>query len=787
MSTVPHSSHWGSFTAVVDDDTLVEVVPPDTDARPSRLIHDFADSVDSDLRVRRPAVRRSWLTAVRAEHQGRDAPETRRTDERRTAERRTDLRGAEPFVEIDWDEALDLVAGELERVRSEHGNAAIFGGSYGWASAGRFHHARTQLHRFLNAFGGHTSQVGNYSFGAAAMILPHVLGPAQFANGRLSSWDVVSEHTRLWVMFGGIALKNTQLESGGLSDHPIPDRLRATHDNGCRFVSVSPLRDDAPDFLDPQWLPVRPNTDTALMLGLAHTLLAENLHDEEFLTTHCVGWERFGPYLLGAGDGIAKDADWAAEITRIPAKTIRELAREMAGTTTMISVAWSLQRADHGEQPYWAALALAAMLGQIGLPGAGFGFGYGAAGTMGNWQYPFPAPRLPVGENPVTAPIPAARIADMLLHPGEDYEFNGERRTYPDTRLVYWAGGNPFHHHQDLNRLRRGWQRPETIVVHEPFWTATARQADIVLPATTTLERNDLGAASGDKRIVAMHRALSPRHAARADWDIFSALAARVGTHESFTAGRTEMEWIEHLYTHTRQAAAAHDIALPDFATFWADGGVDVPQGSTVLLADFRADPAGHPLSTPSGRIELFSETVDAFGYDDCPGHPAWLPPTEWLGAADAPAGSLHLVSNQPGQRLHSQLDTGGTSQAAKIAGREPCRLNPADAAARGIADGDVVRIVNSRGACLAGVALSADISPGVIQLSAGAWYEAADPTDPASLEIHGNPNVLTADHGTSRLAQGPAALSTLVRVEPVDAAGLPAVTVTSRPPVFAE
>lgn len=782
MSSVAHSSHWGAFTAVVTDDTLVDLVPEPRDPHPSPMIADLGESVDSGLRVRRPAARRSWLEAVRAERRSAGPSDRLGEDRHRHGERR----GADPFVEIDWDEALDLAASELDRVRTEYGNAAIFGGSYGWSSAGRFHHARTQLHRFLNSFGGHTSQVGNYSFGAAAMILPHVLGPAQFANGRLSSWDVVSEHTQLWVMFGGIALKNTQLESGGISDHTIPGRLRATRDNGCAFVSVSPIRDDAPDVIDPQWLPIRPNTDTALMLGLGHTLLTESLHDEEFLTTRCVGWERFRDYLDGSEDGTAKDADWAAEITRIPAETIRELARSMAGNRTMISVAWSLQRADHGEQPFWAAPALAAMLGQIGLPGGGFGFGYGATGTMGNWQYPFPAPRLPVGVNAVSAPIPAARIADMLLAPGEKYEFNGEVRRYPDTRLVYWAGGNPFHHHQDLNRLRRGWARPETVIVHEPFWTATARHADLVLPATTTLERNDLGAASGDRRIIAMHRAITPRHEARADWDIFRALAGRLGVAEDFTAGRDEMEWIAHLYTSTRSAAAEHGIDLPEFADFWEEGGVDIPQGSTVLFEAFRADPVAHPLETPSGLIELFSATIDGFGYDDCPGHPAWLEPTEWLGAADAPAGSLHLVSNQPAHRLHSQLDMAAGSRAAKIGGREPCRLNPADAAARGIADGDIVRVVNDRGACLAGVRLSEDISPGVIQLSAGAWYQAADPGIEDSLEVHGNPNVLTRDHGTSRLAQGPAALSTLVRVEPYRGPELPEVTVTTTPPPFA-
>lgn len=825
MTTVPHSSHWGAFDVEVADDRIVELTPTGSDSDPSPLIHDLGEAVDSQVRVRRPAVRKSWLDAVR-KHRAVSSPSDSSLQEPPADdERRPESRGAEPFVEVDWDEALDLVAGELERVRRLHGNSAIFGGSYGWASAGRFHHARTQLHRFLNAFGGHTSQVGNYSYGAAAALLPHVLGSADFANGLLSSWDVVAEHTELWVMFGGVAMKNTQIESGGISDHPIAGWLRATRENGCDFVSLSPIRDDAPDFIDPTWLPVRPNTDVALMLGLAHTLLVEDLHNNAFLESHCVGWERFREYLLtgtiqtGTIDGTAvdaangsrptstkdlpsdpgaaqaRDADWASGITGIPADTIRDLARSMAAKRTMISVTWSLQRADHGEQTYWVAVALASMLGQIGLPGGGFGFAYGATGTMGNWKYPFPAPKLPTGTNPVSAPIPAARITDMLLTPGGEYEFNGTHCRYPDTRLIYWAGGNPFHHHQDLNRLRQGWQKPETVIVHEPFWTATARHADIVLPATTTLERNDIGAASGDPRIIAMHQAVAPRHSARSDFAIFADLAHRLGIAEEYTRGRTEMEWIEHLYDSTREAAAEQGIELPDFALFWADGGVDVEPGSTVLLEDFRTDPAAHPLQTPSGRIELFSETIASFDYADCPGHPAWIEPTEWLGSAEARPGSLHLVSNQPKQRLHSQLDFAGSSRTSKVAGREPCRLNPVDAAERDIVDGSVVRVFNERGACLVGVILSEHISRGVIQLSAGAWYQpetakagysgdGSTAGDENPLELHGNPNVLTRDHGTSRLAQGPAALSTLVEVEPYEPLA-PPVTVTTKQPPF--
>ncbi len=253
------------------------------------------------------------------------------------------------------------------------------------------------------------------------------------------------------------------------------------------------MQSDAKASLNAEWLAIRPNSDTALMLGLAHTLLAEDLHDGAFLEQYCVGFDHFRNYLLGTADGQPKDARWAEHLTDITAATIQSLARRMAAGRTMITVSWSIQRADHGEQPYWAAIALAAMLGQIGLPGGGFGFGYGASAGLGSPVTGMRVPSLPVGDNPVKTFIPMARFADMLLNPGAPYEFNGQHLSYPDIRLMYWCGGNPFHKVQDLNRLLRAWQKPETIIIHDPWWTPAAQLADIVLPCATTLERNDLG------------------------------------------------------------------------------------------------------------------------------------------------------------------------------------------------------------------------------------------------------------------------------------------------------
>jgi biotin/methionine sulfoxide reductase len=228
--------------------------------------------------------------------------------------------------------------------------------------------------------------------------------------------------------------------------------------------------------------------------------------------------------------------------------------------------------------------------------------------------------------------------------------------------------------------------------------------------------------------------------------------------------------------------AAGHE--MPSFEEFWAGETLEipVPDRNQVLLSAFRSDPARSALRTPSGKIEIFSATIDGFGYPDCPGHPVWLEPAEWLGRH--PGGyPLQLVANQPRRRLHSQLDVGAYSQEGKIRGREPVAMHPADAAARGITDRSCVRVFNDRGSCLAGVTLTEDVRPGVVQLSTGAWYD-PDPADPSFCR-HGNPNVLTADRPSSALSQGTTGQLAMVDVEPY--AGTPPEVSVYRPPATAE
>ncbi|WP_196943184.1 molybdopterin-dependent oxidoreductase [Streptomyces sclerotialus] len=754
----PTATHWGNYEVVTDSDGDVKALEPAADdPRPSPIGRGVAAAHHAPNRILQPMVRRGWLEhGPRYDGGGR---------------------GAEPFVPVSWDDAAGLIAAELDRVRHTYGNEAIYGGSYGWGSAGRFHHAQSQVHRFLNVLGGFTSSVGSYSAAAMEAVMPHVIGGGPWnAVEQSPLWQEIADHGELVVSFGGLAARNAQANSGGVGRHQNVDQQRRCRDNGVAFVNVSPWRSDADDALEAEWVPLRPNTDVPLMLALAYVLITEERYDADFVRRCCTGFEVFERYVLGRSDGLPKAPGWAAELTGVDAATIIRLARRIARHRTVLNVSLSVQRQDHGEQPYWTATVLAALSGSMGRPGGGFAAALGISQT-GVERRRHAVAALPQGHNPVETFIPVARIADMLLHPGEPFDYDGRRLSYPDIRLVYWAGGNPFHHHQDLNRLVRAWQRPETVICHEPWWNPLARHCDIVLPAATMLERNDFAAGKTDLTLSAMHRATEPPGQSRTDYDAFATIAGKLGLQKEFTEGRSADEWVEELYERTRDRLADDGVTLPEFAEFWADGRGHLvtppPQDRPNQYRLLREDPDTHPLATPSGRIEVFSRTVAGFGYDDCPGHPVWLEPREWEGDAQR-RHPFDLISPQPAHRLHSQYDHGTHSRSAKVRDREALTVNRQDAAARGIADGDVVRVYNDRGACLAGAVLSDDIRPGVLALPTGAWYDPAGTRADGSLDKHGNPNVLTRDIGTSRLAQGPTSGTTLVDIERYDGEPLP-------------
>ena len=740
VTTATSLCHWGAFDATVEGGRLIKTEPwPGGGADPG-MIGAWPQLVYADTRIDRPHVRAGWLR----DRHGSDGH----------------ARGREDMIPVDWDEALSLVAGELVRIRDDHGHPAVFGGSYGWSSAGRLHHARTQLRRFLGAFGGFTDQIGNYSWGAAHVLLPHVLGNYDAVSGAATSWQTIIDHTDTLVAFGGLNPKNWRITSGGAGFHRMADQLRRAKEHGTAIVLVSPMADDIPADVDAQWLAPRPNTDTALMLALCHTVLTRGRADRAFLDRYCHGVEPFLAYLRGDHDNQPKSCAWAAQICDLPVAEIEQLADKLMTGRVMLTASWSLQRAHHGEQPFWALIALAAMLGQIGLPGGGFTFGYGSVNAVGQDARSGFIPAMHTLGNPADSAIPVARFVDMLEQPGATIPFNGREITFPDVKLVYWAGGNPYHHTQDLFRLSRAWAKPETIIVHEPWWTATARRADIVLPATTSAERNDIGGSSCDPNVFFMPQLIAPVEQARDDREILTDLADRLGCDEAFNEGRSEETWLRHLWSRTEATAHRQGIAAPDFETLrdmnvWSVPAPDEPE---VYLDAFRAEPRQHALGTKSGKIELSSEVIAGFGYGDAPGHPAWLAPEEWLGDADEDA--LALLTRQPARYLHSQLAQVATPDAPQ---ESRILLHPEDGARRAIADGDVVSVSSKRGACRAIAQLTEVCRPGVAAMETGPWF---DGDGDKEFDRGGNPNAVTRNTATSALSQACAAQSCLVLVE---------------------
>ncbi|WP_289892006.1 molybdopterin guanine dinucleotide-containing S/N-oxide reductase [Kosakonia sacchari] len=767
IKTVLTAAHWGPMLVDTDGEKVLASRGALPTRHPNSLQTVVQDQVHSPTRVRYPMVRKGFLASP-SRPQG--------------------VRGQDEFVRVSWDEALTLIHQQHQRIRDTYGPSSIFAGSYGWRSNGVLHKAATLLQRYMSLAGGYTGHLGDYSTGAAQAIMPHVVGGNEVYQQQ-TSWPLILEHSDVVVLWSANPLNTLKIAWNASDEQGIPyfDALRKS---GKRVICIDPMRSETVDFFGDsmEWIAPHMGTDVALMLGIAHTLVENSWQDEDFLSRCTVGYDTFAAYLTGERDGVAKTAEWAAEICGITANKIRELAALFHENTTMLMSGWGMQRQQFGEQKHWMLVTLAAMLGQIGTPGGGFGLSYHfanggnptrRAAVLGSMQG-----TVKDGIDAVDK-IPVARIVEALENPGAPYQHNGMDRHFPDIRFVWWAGGANFTHHQDTNRLIRAWQKPELVVISECFWTAAAKHADIVLPATTSFERNDL-TMTGDysnQHLVPMKRVVAPQYEARDDWEVFAELSERweAGGRERFTEGKNDLQWLETFYNIAAERGASQQVTLPPFAEFWqVNQLIEMPESEQharfVRFADFRHDPQANPLKTPSGKIEIFSERINSFGYADCPPHPMWLEPDEWHGNAQPQ--QLQVLSAHPAHRLHSQLNYSRLRETYAVAGREPVTLHPADAKARGIVAGDVVRVWNQRGQVLAGAVVTDGIKPGVICIHEGAWPD----LDPAAGGIckNGAVNVLTKDLPSSRLGNGCAGNTALAWVEKYQG---PALTLTAFDP----
>lgn len=749
-------AHWGVLKLKVKNGKVVSSQNAMSNQTANPLQTVTSDLIYGDSRVLYPMVRKSYL-------QNPDKP-------------KPELRGKDEWVRVSYDDAIKLIANELKKTRKDKGTSAVFGGSYGWYSPGRMHNARILLQRFLGMSGGYVGVLGDYSTGASQVIMPHVMGSLEVYEQQ-TSWDLVMSDSKIVVIWGANPLATLRL-AWGITDGQGIEYLKKLKSSGKRIIHIDPIYNESAKMLGAEWIAPIPNTDVALMLGIAHTMFSTNKYSKDFIESYTEGFDKFSEYLTGKSDGVAKDAKWAAKITGVSEKVIKQLATDFFDNRTMLMSGWGMQRAHHGEQPHWMLVTLASMIGQIGLPGGGFGLSY----HYSNGGVPTAKAAIPSGMTAGAAiasgsewlstsaaiNFPLARISDALLNPGKTIEHNGTKITYPDIDFIYWAGGNPLVHHQDTNTLVKAFRKPRTVVVNEIYWTPTARMADIVMPTTSIYERNDI-ALTGDYsnlNLVPMKQAAEKQGESKDDYQIFCDLAKECGILDKYSEGKSEMQWLEEFYNTALNQAKGLSITLPSFKDFWTANKVinfEVPYENTEFIRhkDFREDPILNPLGTPSGKIEIYSKTIEKMKYDDCKAHPAWFEPAEWLSMKNKTA-EFHMISTHPVDRLHSQLNNTSLRKSYAVNGREPIWINTKDAKKKGIKKGDIVRVFNKRGEVLAGAVVTSDIKEGVVRLPEGAWY------DPNSNGLcrNGNANVLTLDIPTSKLANGNIAHTALVNIE---------------------
>jgi len=634
--------------------------------------------------------------------------------------RRTGPRGSGRFERIGWDEALDEVARQMRRIRDRYGPAAILDCSRTGSLS--MLHSRSTVKRLLHMFGGCTELWTNISAEAEVFAVRHTYGAkADYKSAGREPTDYVN--SRLILMWGWSPADGT-FGTGTLQ------YLKLAKQRGVRIVCVDPRRTRTSWELADQHVFIRPSTDTAALLAMAYVMVTEGLQDQAFLDRHVLGFDEahlpagapagssYRAYLLGETDGVPKTPEWAAAITGVPTATLRALAVELATTKpAALQTGYAPGRTLYGEQFHRAAYALCAMTGNVGIPGGNAGTSNGATGRCG-------VQALPTGENPAGARVSSPLLADLLER--------GRAGGYPaDVKMIYSCAGDLFNQLPNVGRIVAGAEKLEFMVAHDHFVTPTARYADIVLPATTFWERNDVHTpwAGAGHYAIFMQQAIAPVGECRNDLDICAALAERLGI-----AGyndRTEDEWLRELTRH----------AIDDYETFREKGlaRLPAPEDAVAFAREIR-DPARHPFSTPSGKIEIYSQSIaanpDPYGLGPIPAIPTWIP---------VPADPLHplrLVTPKSRARTHSIHDN---QPVLSRADRDDLWMHPDDAAARGVVDGARVWVFNARGRTAIPVRVTDRIAPGVVSIKEGAWFA----LDEQGRDTAGCSNLLTPDRSS--------------------------------------
>lgn len=661
-----------------------------------------------------------------------------------------ELRGKDEWVRISWDEALDIVSSEIKRVKEKYGNTSFFapaGGSGG----------DMEPLRLLYSYGGATQRWGDVSWGAWPVVYKSVTGLPE--NGAASGNDRFRlRDSKLIILWGANPAQSSQ-------GNPTYNFLQAKK-AGAKFIVIDPLYTESARTLGDEWIPIRPATDTTLILGMSHHILTNNLLDQKFLDTYCIGFDadhmpegadpkdNFKDYVLGTYDGTPKTPEWASEICGVSAEKIREFAQEYATTKPAAIISGGAPaRINNGEHLPHAMMTLAFMTGNVGVPGAG------VSPNMHN-RSTYPGPTLvkpgsnglPVINNPLKSKINSGEMWDAVLK-GKYTESKGKPKDIDIQMIWVWFGHN-LNQRAGTTRGIEAHRNVEFVVSQNLFLTTDARYADVVLPVTSQWERPG-GLLVGNREILIYHRqVIKPLFEAKSDMWIVTEIAKRLGIDPAKAiqpiseeqqvynqlAGSMVMKadgsGYEKLVTFTDEdikelgATGTPQTGRITYKEFKEKGIYQIPRSrgdkfEFTSFEDYLADPIGKKLATTSGKLEIYcdslAKSIDKVGFTMKSPIPKYEPSREGFEEGMRDGYPFQIVTIHYYRRSHSTLDN---VPWLREAFPQEFWMNTSDAAKLGIKTDDIVKITSRHGSVIRPAYVTERIMPGVVALGEGAWVE---------------------------------------------------------------
>jgi anaerobic dimethyl sulfoxide reductase subunit A len=644
--------------------------------------------------------------------------------------RRTGERGEGKFERISWDEAIATIVNELNRIRGIYGPSAVL--CFAGGGDAMTLHISGLMEELLLMTGGCTRTWGFQSFEGGLYASLATYGTFSSAN----NYDDLL-NSRLIIMWGWDPTNTIQ-------ENNTSWYLIQAKESGTKFISVDPRYTNSTATLASQWIPVIPGTDTAMLIAMAYVMIRENLHDQTFLDTYTMGFDQFRDYVLGKEDGIPKTPAWAEGITGVSAHVIEKLAREYATIKPAALIAGiSPGRTAYGEQFHRTTKTLAAMTGNVGNHGGWAGRVCAPKARFGG--YDLKLGKLPKSKgNPVEFGIPPGKYslptpnrsdsgAQIHFSKVADAILKGKAGGYPaDLEMLMVMHTNPVNQLGNTNKMVQALKKLKFIVVAEQVMTATAKFADILLPVSTFMERNDLITGGLNPFYGYVNKVIEPLYESKSPLEICNELATRFGI--SVYGDKTEEEWIKELLKGSY---------VSDYETFKKSAvyRINFPE-PRVAFKEQIENPKNNPFPTPSGKIEIYSRRLAEMNNPEIPPIPKYIEP--WEGRNDPLSAKypLQLITTHFKRRAHTQFDRVPWLRELLP---QAISINPIDAKVRDIREGDKVRVFNDRGEVIVPAIVTERIMPGVVDLPQGAWFS----PDEKGVDRGGCANVLTNDLGS--------------------------------------